>query len=154
MEGDAAVISILNDALTAELTAVNQYFISAKLAAHWGYPALAAEYRGESIEEMKHAELLIDRILFLDGVPNMQRLSPVQVGESVVEQFTLNREGEVYAIDLYRRGVQVCEAAGDPGSRMLFETLLQDEEHHLDEADAALTHLEQVGEALWLSKWA
>ena len=154
MQGNQDVVSILNDALTAELTAVNQYFISAKLAAHWGYATLAAEYRSESIEEMKHAELLIDRILFLDGVPNMQRLSPVKVGETVVEQFTLNREGEVYAVDLYRRGVAVCEAAGDPGSRIVFETLLRDEEHHLDEADAELTNLEQVGEALWLSKWA
>lgn len=153
MQGDPKVIELLNEALTAELTAVNQYFISSKMAESWGYGKIAKEYYAESIDEMKHAEVLIDRILLLDGVPNMQRLSPVKVGESLIEQFKLNRESEIYAVDLYRRGVAQATAAGDPGSRVLFETLLADEEHHLDDADTELENLAQIGEALWLAKW-
>ncbi len=153
MQGSPKVIEILNEALTAELTAVNQYFIASKMAANWGYGKLAQEYYDESIGEMKHAESLIERILFLDGVPNLQRLFTVLVGETVVEQFRLNYEMEKSAVERYRRAVGICSDEGDPGSRSYLEGLLRDEEHHVDEAEAQLDNLEQLGEQLWLAKW-
>jgi bacterioferritin len=153
MKGDPRVIEALNEALTAELTAVNQYFIASKMAANWGYPKLAQEYYEESIDEMKHADSIIERILFLDGAPNMQRLFPVQVGESVVEQFRLNSEMEKVAAQRYRTGSALCIDADDPGSRVLLEKLLADEEAHVDEAEAHLMTLDQLGEPLWLSQW-
>lgn len=153
MQGDPRVIEILNEALTAEMTAVNQYFIASKMAAEQGLAKLAKEYYDESIGEMKHAEVIIERILFLDGTPNMQRLFPVGVGESPLEQFELNLEMEVGAVDRYRRGVAICTEAGDPGTRVLMETLLADEEHHVDEAQTELANLKQLGEQLWLAKW-
>jgi bacterioferritin len=153
MQGDPRVIEILNEALTAEMTAVNQYFIASKMAADWGLTKLAKEYYDESIGEMKHAEVIIERILFLDGVPNMQRLFPVGVGESAVEQFKLNYEMELGAVDRYQRAVTICTEAGDPGTRVLAEELLKEEEHHVDEAQSELANLELLGEALWLAKW-
>ena len=153
MQGDPRVIEILNEALTAEMTAVNQYFIASKMAADAGFSALAKEYYEESIGEMKHAEVLIERILFLDGVPNMQRLFPVGVGESAVEQFRLNYEMELGAVERYQRGIGICSEAGDAGSRVLLEKLLAEEEHHVDEAQSELANLELLGEALWLAKW-
>ena len=153
MKGSDAVVEVLNEALTAELTAVNQYFIASKMAASWGYRRLAKEYYDESIAEMKHAETLIERVLFLDGIPNMQRLLPVQVGETVTEQFRLNHEMEKAAVERYRRAVTTCSVEGDPGSRTLVEEFLRDEEHHVDEAEAELDNLSQLGEQLWLAKW-
>lgn len=153
MKGSDAVIEILNEALTAELTAVNQYFIASKMAANWGYSRLAKEYYDESIGEMKHAETLIERILFLDGIPNMQRLFPVRVGETVVEQFRLNYDMEKEAVERYRRTITLCSKEGDPGSRTLAEDFLREEEHHVDEAEAELDNLAQLGEQLWLAKW-
>ncbi len=154
MQGDPAVIDILNEALTAELTAVNQYFIASKMAADWGLPKLAKDYYDESIDEMKHAETLIERILFLDGVPNMQRLFPVAVGESAIEQFQLNYEMEQQAVARYTRAVEVCVAAGDPATRTIMEEFLRSEEHHVDDAESELANLEQLGEQLWLAKWS
>jgi bacterioferritin len=146
MQGSAKVIEILNEALTAELTAVNQYFIASKMAADWGYAKLAKDYYDESITEMRHAETLIERILFLDGTPNLQRLFTVAVGEAPIEQFRLNYEMEKGAVDRYRRGVAICSQEGDPGSRVFLEELLRDEEHHVDEAESELANLEQLGE--------
>lgn len=153
MQGDPRVIEILNEALTAEMTAVNQYFIASKMAADWGLAKLAKEYYDESIGEMKHAEVLIERILFLDGVPNMQRLFPVGVGETAVEQFSLNYEMELGAVDRYQRAVNICSEANDAGTRVMMEELLKEEEHHVDEAQSELANLEILGEALWLAKW-
>ena len=153
MQSDPRIIEMLNEALTAELTAVNQYFIASKMAEDWSYSKLAKEYYDESIDEMKHAETIIDRILFLDGVPNMQRLFPVEVGETVVEQFQLNYEMEKRAVLRYRAGSALCHEVGDPGTRNLLEELLKSEEHHVDEAEAELANLEQIGEQLWLTKW-
>ena len=153
MKGSPKVVEFLNEALTAELTAVNQYFIASKMAADWGYARLAKEYYDESIAEMRHAETLIERILFLDGMPNLQRLFTVGVGESVIEQFTLNYEMEKGAVERYRRDVGVCVDEGDPGTRALLEDFLKDEEHHVDEAESELVNLEQLGEQLWLAKW-
>ena len=153
MKGSDAVIEVLNEALTAELTAVNQYFIASKMAAGWGYSRLAKDYYDESLGEMKHAETLIERILFLEGVPNMQRLLPVRVGETVIEQFRLNYEMEKEAVERYRRTITLCSTEGDPGTRTLAEDFLREEEHHVDEAEADLDNFSQLGEQLWLAKW-
>lgn len=153
MQGSPQVIEILNEALTAELTAVNQYFIASKMAADWGYAKLAKEHYDESIGEMKHAETLIERILFLEGTPNLQRLFTVAVGESAVEQFRLNLDMERAAVERYRRAVSICHTEQDPGSRVLLEGFLSDEEAHVDEAESELDNLEQLGEQLWLAKW-
>lgn len=154
MQGSAKVIEILNEALTAELTAVNQYFIASKMAANWGLGKLAKDYYDESIGEMKHAEDLIERILLLEGTPNMQRLFNVMVGEHPVEQFRLNYDMEKGAVERYRRAVGICIDEGDPGTRVIIERFLLDEEHHVDEAEAELDLLDRIGEQLWLTRWA
>lgn len=153
MKGKTAVIETLNEALTAELTAINQYFISAKMAKNWAYSKLAEEYHEESVGEMKHAEALIERILYLEGVPNMQRLSTVEVGETIIEQYRLNYEMEKAAVERYQRGVAVCHEEGDPGTRTLLEGFLHDEEEHVDEIEGHLENLEHLGDRLWLQNW-
>lgn len=132
MHGDADIIEFLNEALTAELTAINQYFAHAKLCENWGYGRLAGYYRKESIEEMNDAETLMDRILLLDGMPNLQRLGTVRVGETVEEQLALDKQLEIDAIERYRRGVVLALEKGDPGTREMLEQLVVGEEHHLD----------------------
>lgn len=153
VQGSPKVIEILNEALTAELTAVNQYFIASKMAANWGYATLGKHYYDESIGEMKHAEALIERLLYLEGTPNMQRLFPVAVGETVIEQFRANYEMELAAVERYQRAVGICTEERDPGSRVVVERFLVEEEEHVDEAEAELENLEQLGEQLWLAKW-
>jgi bacterioferritin len=153
MQGDPGVIELLNDVLTAELTAVNQYFIHAKMQADWGYRKLAAHTRHESIDEMKHAEALIERILYLDGVPNMQRYFPVVVGEDVKEQLEQDLIVEHVAIERLNRGIAQCVAVGDNGSRELLEGILVSEEEHTDWLETQLETIRQVGEQLWLSTW-
>jgi bacterioferritin len=148
-----AVIEFLNEALTFELTAINQYFIASKMAKNWAYPRLASAYYDESMGEMKHAEALIERVLMLDGVPNMQRMFTVRVGESIIEQFRLNYEMELEAVDRYRRGISVCVDESDPGTRAFLEGFLCEEEQHVDEVEGELENLEQLGEKLWLQKW-
>jgi bacterioferritin len=145
VQGDAAIIELLNEALTAELTAVNQYFVHAKMLENWGYERLAQRGRDESIEEMKHAEELIARILFLEGVPNMQRLFAVRVGETVKEQFEAELETEVDAITRYNNGIALCHDKGDAVSRELLERLVADETTHCDWLEAQLSLIEQVG---------
>lgn len=132
MRGSPEIIEFLNEALTAELTAVNQYFMHAKLCENWGWARLAQVNRHESIGEMRDAEKLMDRILLLDGMPNLQRLGSVRVGETVPEQIQLDLELEVDAVAMYRRGIQLCLEQADPGSRELLEQLLLGEEEHLD----------------------
>src|SRR6188768_3560098 len=124
MQGDPAIISMLNDVLTSELTAINQYFIHAKMCSNWGYDRLAEHIRDESIDEMKHAELLIDRILYFDGVPNLQRLSPLKVGETVPEQMNHDLDLEKEAVERLNRGIEACVAASDNGTRALLEGIL------------------------------
>jgi bacterioferritin len=153
MQGSAQVHEILNEALSAELTAINQYFIASKMATDWGYHKLAKEYYDESLGEMKHAETLIERILLLDGTPNMQRLFTVNVGEGPIEQFRLNYQLEQEAVERYRRAVRICADEADPGTRTLMERFLTEEEEHVDQAEAELANLEQLGEGLWLAKW-
>ena len=153
MQGDPGVLELLNEVLTAELTAVNQYFIHAKMQADWGYQKLAAHTRHESIDEMKHAEVVIERILFLGGVPNMQRYFPVVVGETVREQLEKDLELEHVAIDRLNRGIARCVQAGDNGSRELLEEILVSEEEHTDWLETQLETIAQVGEQLYLSTW-
>lgn len=132
MQGSPEVITFLNEVLTAELTAINQYFVHAKLCENWGWKRLADKYRDESIDEMRDAEKLMDRILLLEGLPNLQRLGTVMVGETVPEQLELDRALEVDAVDRYRRGIILTLEHGDAGTRELLEHLLEGEEEHLD----------------------
>jgi bacterioferritin len=150
MRGDDRVIEFLNEQLTAELTAINQYFLHAKIQQNWGYTKLAAYTRAESIDEMRHAEILTDRILFLDGLPNYQRLSPVRVGETVAEQFDSDMLIEVEAVDRLRRGIEYMRSVGDVTSAKLFEDILADEEHHIDYLETQLRLLQTLGEPLYL----
>src|SRR3954470_24947150 len=152
MQGDAGVLEFLNDQLTGELTAINQYFLHAKMQENWGFVKLAAHTRAESIEEMHHAEILTDRILFLEGLPNYQRLFHVRVGQTVKEMFEADRQVEVEAIDRLRRGIKVMREKGDITSAKIFEDILGDEEHHIDYLDTQLALLEKLGEALYIAQ--
>jgi len=149
VQGSPEIIDFLNEALTAELTAINQYFAHAKLCENWGWQRLAAKYREESIEEMRDAEYLMDRIILLDGMPNMQRLGSVRIGETVLEQLELDRELEVAAIDRYRHGVALAVEHGDPGTRELLAKLVIGEEGHLDWIDTQLSMIRDIGIELY-----
>jgi bacterioferritin len=150
MQGDPEVIEFLNEQLTAELTAINQYFLHSKMQENFGWPKLAKYTRSESIDEMKHAEILTDRILFLEGLPNYQRLFHIRVGQTVKEMFEADRQVEVEAIDRLRRGVVVMRAKGDITSANIFEGILKDEEHHIDYLDTQLDLLASLGDALYI----
>jgi len=152
MQGDPEIIELLNEVLTAELTAINQYFIHAKMRDNWGFPRLAAVARKESIEEMEDAEKLIDRILYLDGVPNLQRYNPVLVGETVPEQLALELRTETEAIERYNRGVALAVAKGDNGTRELLEHRLVDEEAHADWLESQLNVIETIGVENYLAQ--
>ncbi|MER5373597.1 bacterioferritin [Streptomyces sp. NPDC002132] len=152
MQGDPEVIEFLNEQLTAELTAINQYFLHAKMQENFGWTRLAKYTRHESFDEMKHAEVLTDRILFLDGLPNYQRLFHVRVGQTVKEMFEADRQIEVEAIDRLRRGIQVMREKGDITSANIFESILADEEHHIDYLDTQLELVEKLGEALYIAQ--
>jgi bacterioferritin len=152
MQGDPAIIELLNEVLTAELTAINQYFADAKMCENWGYARLADRFRHESIDEMKDAEQLLDRILYLDGLPNMQRISPVRIGEDVPEKMRLALDLERVAIERLNRGIAQCSAAGDNGSRALLEEILAGEEAHADWLETQLTLIDQVGVAQYLAE--
>jgi bacterioferritin len=152
MRGNADVITALNDVLTAELTAINQYFVHYKMCENWGYKKLAANKRGESIEEMKHADDVIERILFLDGTPNMQRLFPIRVGENPVEQHKLDLAVELEAVKRLNESVALAREIGDNGSRELLERILVEEEESVDWLEAQLHLVEQVGVENYLSE--
>jgi len=152
MKGDKRVIDCLNDVLTAELTGINQYFLHSKMCRNWGYERLAHENYAESIGEMKHASDLVERILFLEGVPNLQKLDKIRVGESVGEQLQLDRDLEVAAIDRLRNGIALCWQVGDHGSRELLEHVLVHEEKHLDWLETQLTLLQQLGATAYLAE--
>ncbi|MER8182598.1 bacterioferritin [Kitasatospora sp. NPDC094015] len=152
MKGDPEVIEFLNEQLTAELTAINQYFLHAKMQENNGWTKLAKYTRHESFDEMKHAETLTDRILFLDALPNYQRLFHVRIGQTVKEMFEADRQVEVEAIDRLRRGIVVMRAKNDVTSANIFEDILADEEHHIDYLDTQLELLEKLGEPLYLAQ--
>jgi len=152
MQGDPEVIEFLNEQLTAELTAINQYFLHAKMQENFGWTKLAKYTRAESFDEMKHAEILTDRILFLDGLPNYQRMFHVRVGQTVTEMFQADREVEIEAIDRLKRGIEVMRAKADITSAKLFESILADEEHHIDYLDTQLALIEKLGEPLYIAQ--
>jgi bacterioferritin len=145
MQGSPAVIEVLNELLTAELTVINQYFIHAKMCENWGYERLAAKVREESIDEMRDAETLIDRILYLEGTPNLQRLNPVGVGETVPEQFELDLDQERAAVERYNRAIALAVEHADNGTREILEGLLRGEEDHADWLESQLELIRQVG---------
>lgn len=147
-----AVIEILNGVLTAELTAINQYFVHAKMCAHWGYEALAAKVRGESIDEMRHADVLMDRILALKGVPNVQRLGRVRVGETVPEQLRADLAVELEAIPSLRSGIHTCRRSGDHTSAGILEAILKAEEAHAEWLETQLELIAKLGEPAYLAQ--
>lgn len=152
MRGDKKIIEILNDALTAELTAINQYFVHAEMCDNWGYDRLHHEIRKHSIGEMKHAEELIERILFLEGIPNMQRLGKINIGETVPEMFKVDHALEMDAVKRLNDGIESCRAADDNNSRHLLEEILEDEEEHIDWIEAQQALIEQVGAGNYLAQ--
>jgi bacterioferritin len=150
LQSTPEIIELLNDVLTAELTAINQYFIHYKMQENWGYQRLAEKGKEESFGEMKHAEELIERILYLEGVPNMQRLGPVKVGETVPEQLKAELQTEVEAIARLAAGIEQCRR-GDEGTRLLLETILHEEEDHADWLETQLSMINDIGEGLYLN---
>ena len=150
MQSTPEIIELLNDVLTAELTAINQYFIHYKMQENWGYKRLAEKGKEESFGEMKHAEELIERILYLEGVPNMQRLGPVKVGETVPEQLRAELETEKEAIARLAAGIEQCRRV-DEGTRLLLEEILDDEEDHADWLETQLSIIDDIGENLYLN---
>lgn len=151
MQGDTEVIEFLNEQLTGELTAINQYYLHSRMQDNFGWYKLAEYTRAESFDEMRHAERITDRILFLEGLPNYQRLFHVRVGQTVTEMLQADREVELEAVDRLRRGIEVMRAKHDVTSAKLFEDLLRDEEHHVDYLDAQLELIDKLGEPLYLS---
>jgi bacterioferritin len=145
MQGSPEIIDFLNEALAAEVTAINQYFVNSKVCEDWGWDRLAAKMREESIEEMHDAEKLMDRILYLDGMPRLESLSSVRAGKTVEEQMENDRQLEVAAIDRYRRGVALAEEHADVGTRELLEHLLVGEEEHLDWIETQQSAIADIG---------
>jgi bacterioferritin len=152
MKGDGKIIEALNEILTAELTAINQYFIHARMCANWGYKKLADKKREESIEEMRDAEALIDRILYLEGVPNMQKLAPLRVGEDAVEQHKSDLKMEVAAVARYNKAIALCRDKGDNGTRELLAGLLKGEEAAVDWLEGQLHIIEEIGKERYLAE--
>ncbi len=152
MQGRPEIIELLNEVLTAELTAVNQYFGHAKMQRNWGYKRLADHSYHESIDEMKHADSLIERILYLEGMPNLQRLGPVRLGEDPVEQLRLDLEVEAEAVDRFNRGIALAVELGDNGTRELLAGMLTSEEEHVDWLETQLGLVESLGAQLYLSE--
>ncbi len=152
MVGDKKVIEFLNEQLTAELTAINQYFLHSKMQADRGWAKIAAFTREESIDEMKHAEVLTERILFLDGLPNYQRLGVIAIGQTITEMFEADMQVEVAAVDRLRRGIDHMRSVGDVTSARIFEAILEDEEGHVDYLNTQMDLINQLGEALYLAQ--
>ncbi len=152
MRGEDSLIELLNEVLTAELTSINQYFVDAKMLDNWGYERLAHHFREESIDEMKDADELIERILYLDGVPNLQRLGTVRVGETVPEKLQLALTLETESIQRLNAGIASALAGGDNGTRDLLEKVLEGEEEHADWLETQLELISQVGEAHYLAQ--
>jgi bacterioferritin len=152
MKGNDEVLRLLNELLTNELTAINQYFIHAKMCANWGYDRLASKIRAESIDEMRHADEVISRILYLEGIPNLQRYHKLQVGESVKEQLQSDLEFEYRAIQFLNDGIEASRKAGDNGSEDLMTKILVAEEEHVDWLETQLELIRQVGEQNYLSQ--
>jgi bacterioferritin len=152
MKGDPKVIDFLNQVLKAELTAINQYFLHAEMCENWGYERLAKLIRKESIEEMQHAEKLMERILYLDGMPNMSDYFKINIGQTVEQQYKNDLQLEYDAVKRLNDGIQLCVAQNDGGSRELAEKILTDEEHHIDWLEAQLHAIEEMGYQNYLAQ--
>jgi bacterioferritin len=152
MRGNDKVIAFLNEVLKAELTAINQYFLHSEMCENWGYEKLAKYIRKESIDEMRHAEKCIERILFLDGTPTMNELFPLRIGQTVRDQFNNDLAVELDAIPRLNKAIAAAVEVGDNGSRELFEAILVDEEHHVDWLEAQIHAIEEMGYPNYLSQ--
>jgi bacterioferritin len=152
MKGDAKVIEYLNKGLRSELTAINQYWLHFRQLNHWGYKSLAKKWREESIEEMHHADRFVDRILFLDGFPNLQVLDPLRIGQTVKETLECDLAAEHGARELYQEAATYCHSVKDYVSRDLFESLMKDEEGHIDFLETQLDLIKQIGIELYSQK--
>jgi bacterioferritin len=152
MKGNDEVIAVLQDVLCAELTAINQYFIHARMCENWGYKKLAAYIRKESIEEMHHAQEIVDRILYFDGAPNMQKYMKINVGKTVPEQFQFDLEVEYQAVPRLNRGIEIARDKGDNGTRALLEHILKEEEEHVDWLEAQLGIVKEIGVENYLAQ--
>ena len=152
MKGNDKVVAYLNEVLKAELTAINQYFLHAKMCENWGYMRLAAYTKAESIDEMKHADICLQRILFLEGTPNMTDLFPIKVGKDVKEQLKSDLALEMAAIPRLNAAIKTATEVGDNASRELFEEILVDEEKHADWLEAQLGMIDELGLQLYLSQ--
>ncbi len=152
MKGDPKIIDLLNEILTGELTAINQYFLHAKMCQNWRYERLYEHIYKESIDEMKHANMLIERVLFLEGLPNLQRLGKLNIGTTVVEMLKNDLAIEAVAIPLLNRSIETCRQSGDNGSEQLLKNILVSEEEHVDWLEAQLEQIKQLGEAHYLAQ--
>jgi bacterioferritin len=152
MKGNSQVIDLLNEVLTGELTAINQYFLHAKMLDNWGYKHLGKYVRDESIDEMKHADRLIERILFLEGLPNLQRLGKLSIGETVKEQFANDLALEYDAIKRLNDGIALCRSVGDNGSEHLLREVLVSEEEHVDWLETQQELMRQLGDVPYLAE--
>lgn len=152
MKGDPKIIDLLNEILTGELTAINQYFLHAKMCQNWRYERLYEHIYKESIDEMKHANMLIERVLFLEGLPNLQRLGKLNIGMTVVEMLKNDLAIEAVAIPLLNRSIETCRQSGDNGSEQLLKNILVSEEEHVDWLEAQLEQIKQLGEAHYLAQ--
>jgi len=152
VKGGKAIVDALNEVLTGELAAVNQYFLHARMLGNWGYERLEAKVHAESIDEMKHADRLIERILYLDGVPNVQRLGRVRIGESPREIFESDMALETEAIPRLNGFVALCREHGDNGTRALFEDILREEEEHLDWLETQIRLIDELGDKAYLAE--
>ncbi len=151
MKGNPKVIDALNKALADELTAINQYMVHSEMCDNWGYKVLHEKIEKRAITEMKHAERLIGRILFLEGIPIVSALNPIHIGKTVPEQFQKDLASEIDAIKNYQEYIKVCNEVGDAGTREVFVALLQDEEGHADEIEAQLDQISQMGTENYLA---
>jgi len=152
MKGNASVIQKLNEQLADELTAVDQYMVHAAMCANWGYEELHNSIEKRAIDEMKHAERLIDRILFLEGIPIVSKLNKMAIGADVQAQLENDHAAEAGAVKTYNECIKVCVEVGDNGSRELFESILKDEEVHIDWIEAQLDEIAQMGIQVYLGE--
>jgi bacterioferritin len=152
MKGDAEIIAVLNEILTNELTAINQYFLHARMVQHFGYKKLGKKIYEESIEEMKHAQKLMDRILFLDGLPNLQRLGKLQIGENVPEMFQADLALEQKGLEDLRKAVNLCLDKKDHGTRELVEHILTESEDHIDWLESQIQIISEIGKENYLAQ--
>ncbi len=152
MKGDPTVIAALNSLLADELTAINQYIVQSEMCENWGYERLHKEIRKESMDEMKHAEKLIERIIFLEGSPTVSKLNAINIGSTVETMLRNNHASETDAVRAYNAGIATCVQAGDNGTRELLKSILTDEEDHIEWIEAQLDQIKQIGIQMYLAE--